>query len=103
MARPSNVSLQTRRVLAALAAQPQAWRYGYDLCKETGLASGTLYPLLIRLADQGHLDSEWRAPLKPGRPQRHAYRLTGSGRALAAAAQARTDPGLAPPLVGARA
>ena len=101
MARPPNISAQTRRVLAALAAQPQAWRYGYDLSKETGLASGTLYPLLIRLSEQGLLESEWRDPLKPGRPQRHAYRLTGAGRALAAA-QAEPSP-MAATLAGARA
>ena len=102
MARPTNVSAQTRRVLAVLAAQPQTWRYGYDLSKETGLASGTLYPLLIRLSDQGLLESEWRASDRPGRPQRHAYRLTASGRALAAA-QAETPVSLPTALAGARA
>ena len=87
MARRSNISPQTRTVLSALAAQPQAWRYGYDLSKETGLKSGTLYPLLIRLADQGLLETEWRPPQQPGRPPRHAYRLTGDGLALAATRQ----------------
>ena len=83
MPRRSNISPQTHAVLAALTVQPQAWRYGYDLSKETGLKSGTLYPLLIRLADQGFLETEWREPLQPGRPPRHAYRLTGTGQALA--------------------
>lgn len=70
-------------VLAAFAGDPRAWRYGYDLCRETGLKSGTLYPMLIRLADQGLLGAEWRAPDKPGRPPRHAYCLTPKGMALA--------------------
>lgn len=83
MTRAPNISRQTRSVLAALLAQPQAWRYGYDLSKETGLKSGTLYPLLIRLSDQGLLEAEWRQPLQPGRPARHAYRLTDKGAALA--------------------
>lgn len=83
MPRRSNISPQTRAVLSTLFAQAQAWRYGYDLSKETGLKSGTLYPLLIRLADQGFLETEWREPLQPGRPARHAYRLTGTGLALA--------------------
>jgi DNA-binding PadR family transcriptional regulator len=83
MTRAPNISRQTRGVLAALLAQPQAWRYGYDLSKETGLKSGTLYPLLIRLSDQGLLEAEWRQPLQPGRPPRHAYRLTDKGAALA--------------------
>jgi len=79
MPRPANISPQTRAVLAALSSQPQAWRYGYDLARETGLKSGTLYPLLIRLADQGFLEAQWRQPLQPGRPPRHAYRLTEPG------------------------
>jgi PadR family transcriptional regulator PadR len=83
MTRAPNISRQTRCVLAVLLAQPQAWRYGYDLSKETGLKSGTLYPLLIRLSDQGLLEAEWRQPLQPGRPPRHAYRLTDKGAALA--------------------
>lgn len=83
MPRAVNISRQTCVVLAALLAQPQAWRYGYDLSKETGLKSGTLYPLLIRLSDQGLLEAEWRQPLQPGRPARHAYRLTDAGAALA--------------------
>jgi DNA-binding PadR family transcriptional regulator len=83
MTRAPNISRQTRLILAALLAQPQAWRYGYDLSKETGLKSGTLYPLLIRLSDQRLLEAEWRQPIQPGRPARHAYRLTDQGAALA--------------------
>ncbi|MBP2157789.1 MULTISPECIES: PadR family transcriptional regulator [Asticcacaulis] len=90
MPRRPNISPQTRTVLATLFAQPQAWRHGYDLSKETGLKSGTLYPLLIRLADQGLLETEWRKPLQPGKPPRHAYRLTAQGQALAAEREAET-------------
>lgn len=60
------------------------WRHGYDLCRQADIKSGTLYPLLIRLAAEGYLDAEWRAPDTPGRPPRHAYRLTAAGRRLAA-------------------
>jgi PadR family transcriptional regulator PadR len=84
VARRQNSSAQTKAVLAALSVAPEEWRYGYELCKTTGLKSGTLYPLLIRLHDQGLLEAEWRAPDAPGRPPRHAYRLTSSGMALAA-------------------
>ena len=76
-------SPQARTLLRSLAAEPQAWRYGYDLTKETGLTSGTLYPLLMRLSDQGLLETEWQAPSAPGRPARHAFRLTSAGLALA--------------------
>lgn len=68
-----------------LADTPAAWRHGYDIAKATGTASGTLYPMLIRLEAQGVLEAEWQAPTEPGRPPRHAYRLTAAGRRMAAA------------------
>jgi DNA-binding PadR family transcriptional regulator len=37
----------------------------------------------MRMTDQGLVESEWRAPAQPGRPARHAYRLTAAGVALA--------------------
>lgn len=61
------------------------WLHGYDLCRQSGVKSGTLYPLLIRLEQQGYLEAEWQAPVETGRPPRHAYRLTVAGRALASA------------------
>ena len=86
-----------RALLAVLAAQPAAWRHGYDLMKETGLLSGTLYPLLMRMGDQGLVEAEWREPTQPGRPPRHAYRLTRTGLALAAQQDAPdTDPSAVP-------
>ncbi len=76
-------------VLRILADGPS---YGYAITKrlsEAGLGSvkaGTLYPLLSRLEESGHVEVEWR----PGRagPGRKFYVLTGPGR-TAAAAQAR--------------
>ena len=59
--------------------QPSEWKYGYDLSKQTGLQSGTLYPLLIRLADQGLLETAWKPSEIAGRPPRHVYRLTAEG------------------------
>lgn len=83
MPRKPNNSRQTRALLAALLDRAQTWRHGYDLSKETGLRSGTLYPLLMRLSEQGLLESRWQEPERPGLPPRHAYRLTASGLALA--------------------
>lgn len=83
--RTANASRQTRLLLAEFGDQPQAWRYGYELSKATGVKSGTLYPTLARLSDQGLLEAEWRAALEPGRPARHAYRLTQAGLAFAQA------------------
>ncbi|MDR6513176.1 DNA-binding PadR family transcriptional regulator [Novosphingobium capsulatum] len=64
------------------ALSDRQWHHGYDLMKETGLLSGTLYPLLMRMTDQGLVEAEWREPVQPGRPARHAYRLTAKGYAL---------------------
>nr|WP_240500127.1 PadR family transcriptional regulator [Sphingomonas montana] len=66
-----------------MAEAGSRWCHGYDLCRQTGIKSGTLYPLLIRLERQGYLEAEWQAPVEPGRPLRHAYRLTDSGMHLA--------------------
>jgi PadR family transcriptional regulator len=76
-------SEQTRAVLAELASDPALDRYGYELAKATGLASGTLYPILMRLEERGLLEARWE--LGERRP-RHVYRLTLDG--VAAAAQA---------------
>ncbi len=83
MAPKPNQSPQTRALLLALLEKPLAWRHGYELSKATKLQSGTLYPLLIRLSEQGFLESKWEEPAQPGKPPRHAYRLTASGKALA--------------------
>ncbi len=72
-----------RLLLAALSKQRSEWRHGYDLLKDTGLSSGTLYPLLMRMSDSGLVEAEWREPAQLGRPPRHVYRLTASGFALA--------------------
>jgi PadR family transcriptional regulator PadR len=72
------------RVLGALAADPTRWRYGYDLGHEIELKSGSLYPILVRLADRGWLESSWESPVE-GKPPRHLYRPTAEGLAVAAA------------------
>jgi PadR family transcriptional regulator, regulatory protein PadR len=79
MPRPPNRSPQTRLVLAALLQQPTEWRHGYDLSKQTDLPSGTLYPILVRLAEQGVLQETWEPSDAAGRPPRHSYRLTAFG------------------------
>lgn len=81
MTRSRRPSAQTLAVLTALGAQPKEWLYGLELAAATGLKSGSLYPILIRLADRGWLESQWLEPQREGRPPRHAYRITGAGRA----------------------
>jgi PadR family transcriptional regulator, regulatory protein PadR len=77
-------SPQTAAVIQALAVRPDEWRHGYDIGAEVGLASGSLYPILMRLADRGLLAATWEEEAPHGRPARHLYRLTPEGRELAA-------------------
>ncbi|HEV2895223.1 MAG TPA: helix-turn-helix transcriptional regulator [Actinomycetota bacterium] len=77
-------SAQTTAVVLALAEQPATWRYGYGLCQQLDLKAGSVYPILMRLADRGLLETAWERDAPAGRPPRHLYRLTGPGRVLAA-------------------
>ena len=74
------MSPQTLDVLEALLSEPAAWRYGYDLSRDTSLKSGTLYPILMRLAKRRWLETRWESARQPaGKPPRHMYRLTPNG------------------------
>jgi PadR family transcriptional regulator PadR len=75
---PPGLSVPTLSVLAALCDQLSQWQSGYALAKQTGLKSGTLYPILIRLADRGMVEACWQDESEPGRPRRHLYRLTAA-------------------------
>ena len=79
MTRRRRTSPQTASVLTALGARGQAWSHGYDLCRELGIKAGTMYPILMRLADLGHVETEWERDVPAGRPPRHLYRLTKQG------------------------
>jgi len=73
------LSRATLTVLAVLADDPSGEFYGYELMSRTGLKSGSLYPILIRLVDRGYLVATWEPDPPGGRPPRHLYRLTTSG------------------------
>jgi PadR family transcriptional regulator, regulatory protein PadR len=79
MKRVRRSSGQTLNLLQALLDAPRAWHHGYELSKATGLLSGTLYPILMRLSDRGFLEHKWQETPEPGRPARHVYRLTAKG------------------------
>jgi PadR family transcriptional regulator len=72
------LSPQTLQVLGHFSQRSTAWRYGYELSRETGLKSGTLYPILMRLARHGWLETRW-VQTEEGVPPRHTYRLTADG------------------------
>jgi PadR family transcriptional regulator, regulatory protein PadR len=86
------MTLQTQLVLRAMLAEPAAEHYGLQLCEETGLPSGTIYPIVARLEQLGWIVSSWEDPVQhiaEGRPRRRYYRFTDEGAAQAREALAR--------------
>lgn len=92
MKRSRSASPQAVAVLRTLAARPSEWRHGYDLCLELGIKSGSLYPILMRLADRQLLEAMWETDRSPGRPPRHLYRLSPNGLRQAAELAQQSDP-----------
>jgi PadR family transcriptional regulator PadR len=92
MTRSPRMTLQTQLVLRAMLAEPTAQCYGLQLCEETGLQSGTIYPIVARLEQLGWVESSWEDPrehVAEGRPRRRYYRLTDAGAEQARDALAR--------------
>ena len=86
MRRRLRISPQTLSLLEALLNKPTSWHHGYALSQQTSLASGTLYPILMRLEKLHWLETSWEQPgigAAAGRPPRHFYRLTSEARAWA--------------------
>jgi DNA-binding PadR family transcriptional regulator len=76
-------------ILHAIAAGS---RFGFDIMAATGLTSGTVYPALDRLEQNGLLTSRWedeRAAHAEGRPARRYFTLTAAGATGLQAALAR--------------
>jgi PadR family transcriptional regulator, regulatory protein PadR len=73
------------KVMAALLTAAGEERYGLQVMQATGLPSGTLYPILVRLEGAGWVESRWEEtdPAAEGRPARRYYRLTAEGAAEA--------------------
>jgi DNA-binding PadR family transcriptional regulator len=86
------LSPQTLLLLGCFLQRPAAWRYGYELSSETGLKSGTLYPILMRLANHSLLESKW-VMAADGVPPRHSYRLTLNGLEVARSARVQSREG----------
>ncbi len=79
--RDVRMSLQTLKVLEAFLENPTDPLSGADLQKRCAIASGTLYPILLRLESAGWFVSRWESidPSSAGRPRRRLYRLTPNG------------------------
>ncbi|MFI6392713.1 PadR family transcriptional regulator [Nonomuraea sp. NPDC050540] len=76
-------SRQTAAILTALARKGTDRSHGYDLCRTLDLKAGTVYPILIRLAERDLVETSWESDPPRGRPARHLYRLTTTGAELA--------------------
>jgi PadR family transcriptional regulator PadR len=78
---PVRMSLQTLRVLEAFLENPTQQLAGAEVHQRCGIASGTLYPILLRLEAAGWFVSQWESidPSSAGRPRRRLYRLTSTG------------------------
>lgn len=77
---PIRMTQATTLVLRALATGRS---HGFEIMEVTGLASGTVYPLLRRLEGEGAVESTWEDEERArdeGRPRRRVYRLTARGR-----------------------
>lgn len=76
------MTLATQAVLKVFLDDPTAPRYGFDIAKEAGLATGSLYPILARLEHEvGWVESYWedQDASEAGRPRRRYYQLTPDG------------------------
>lgn len=65
-----------------LLAVSRGIRHGFDIMDASGLASGTVYPILRRLEDAGMLRSKWEpagSARDEQRPPRRYYQITGAG------------------------
>jgi PadR family transcriptional regulator PadR len=86
------------RISVALMSKPHGRHYGYELAKQTGMASAVVYPVLSRLLEDGWLVDDWEEQWegRKKRPPRRYYELTNLGRRElgALATDAATDPRL---------
>jgi DNA-binding PadR family transcriptional regulator len=83
----------TQRVLRVLLERKEDEQYGMEIADQAGLAPGTTYPILMRLKQDGWVESRWEAidPATTRRPARHYFRLTMLGATSAREALQRAD------------
>ncbi|MER7209204.1 helix-turn-helix transcriptional regulator [Streptosporangium sp. NPDC000239] len=94
MGKPPRMTIPTQLVLRAFLDDPTREMYGLEVCAASGLASGTIHPILARFEGIGWLESRFEDvnPHEAARPRRRYYRLTpdGAENARLALAQAHT-------------
>jgi PadR family transcriptional regulator, regulatory protein PadR len=83
------MTYQTALVLEALAA---GRHHGFDIMDATDLPSGTVYPILRRIEEEGLVRARWErehVARREQRPARRYYELTPAGVERLAAARTR--------------
>jgi len=75
-----DITPKMARVLKIFLEDPAQPRYGFEIMRLTGLASGSLYPMLARLEQAGWLTKgkENIDPHTEGRPPRLHYTIAGA-------------------------
>jgi PadR family transcriptional regulator len=88
------ITPQMLRVRSAMICARGRELSGAEISREARLASGTLYPMLMRLEQCGWLAGRWEAedPQSLGRPRRRYYRVTGVGETRARATARELEP-----------
>jgi DNA-binding PadR family transcriptional regulator len=84
-----NLTYPTTLVLQAIA---NGSSHGFDMIDATGLASGTVYPILRRLEQEGLVSARWEQvsiAREQARPPRRYYELTTAGEDVLEKAQER--------------
>jgi PadR family transcriptional regulator, regulatory protein PadR len=75
------ITLQTLQVLRVLLTDPMDEHYGLEISRGSGLATGSIYPILTRLETAGWITSSWEEidESREGRRRRRYYRFTEDG------------------------
>ena len=76
------ITKATLLVFEAIAAQGGIAVHGFAVVRQTRMGTGTVYPILARLARAGWLESKWephRVARAKGRRQRQYYTATDHG------------------------
>ncbi|MGH3694962.1 MAG: PadR family transcriptional regulator [Pseudonocardiaceae bacterium] len=98
MGKPLRPTLQTLQVLRALLDDPSGEHYGLEISKESGLPTGSIYPILARMEVSGLVTSAWEDinEVAAKRRRRRYYRLTSDGLEFARGEVAKAARSLAP-------
>lgn len=97
-----DITPKMARVLKIFLEDPDQPRYGFELMKLTGMASGSLYPMLAKLQGAGWLakGKEDIDPRIAGRPARANYMITGAAVSAARVQLAALSDAYRPPVPG---